>query len=92
MVSIKRYNGSNQRCTTLFLDKFAHRDQYGFLKDVRQEKIEDFTSINSISSLDNDRLDAELDRINTELADMLRGLELRKRAYYVNMPNFVYVV
>ena len=37
-------------------------------------------------------MDAELDQTNTQLADMLRGLELRKRAYYVNMPNLVYVV
>ena len=36
--------------------------------------------------------DAELDKINTELAEMLRGLELRKRAYYVNMPHLVYVI
>lgn len=36
--------------------------------------------------------DVELDKINTLLADMLRGLELRKRAYHVNMPNIVYII
>lgn len=34
----------------------------------------------------------ELNQVNTELAELLRGLELRKRAYYVNMPNTVYVI
>lgn len=37
-------------------------------------------------------MDAEIDKINNQLAEMLRGLELRKRAYYVNMPNLVYVI
>jgi len=37
-------------------------------------------------------VDIELDKINMELSDMLRGLELRKRAYYVNMPNLVYII
>ncbi|CAF0732808.1 unnamed protein product [Rotaria sordida] len=92
MAYLKRYNDRSPRCTTLFLEKFAFRDQYGFLKDARQENIEDFTSINAITSSDNDKLDTELDKINTQLADMLRGLELRKRAYYVNMPNIVYIV
>lgn len=36
--------------------------------------------------------DVELDKLNTDLAEMLRGLELRKRAYYVNMPNMVYTI
>ena len=36
--------------------------------------------------------DVELDKLNVELAEMLRGLELRKRAYYVNMPNMVYTI
>lgn len=36
--------------------------------------------------------DVELDKINTQLAELLRGLELRKRAYYVNMPNIVYII
>jgi len=37
-------------------------------------------------------VDTELDKMNMQLADMLRGLELRKRAYYVNMPNLVYII
>ncbi|CAF3526320.1 unnamed protein product [Rotaria sp. Silwood2] len=65
---------------------------YISLHDARQENIEDFTLINAIASSDNDKLDAELDKINIQLADILRGLELRKRAYYVNMPNVVYIV
>jgi hypothetical protein len=36
--------------------------------------------------------DVELDKINTQIADLLRGLELRKRSYFVNMPNLVYVI
>lgn len=36
--------------------------------------------------------DVELDKTNTEISEMLRALELRKRAYYVNMPNLVYVI
>lgn len=36
--------------------------------------------------------DVELDKTNTQLSDLLRGLELRKRAYYVNMPNIVYII
>jgi hypothetical protein len=36
--------------------------------------------------------DVELDKINTQLADLLRGLELRKRSYFVNMPNLVYII
>ncbi|CAF2479719.1 unnamed protein product [Rotaria sp. Silwood2] len=87
MAYLKRYNGISPHCATLFLDKFAFRDQ-----DARQENIEDFTLINAIASSDNDKLDAELDKINMQLADILRGLELRKRAYYVNMPNVVYIV
>ncbi|CAF1534299.1 unnamed protein product [Adineta ricciae] len=89
MAHLKR---TNRRCTTLFLDKFAFRDQYGFLKDPRQEKADDFTSINAISSSDNEKTDIELDKMNVEISEMLRGLELRKRAYYVNMPNHVYVI
>ena len=34
----------------------------------------------------------ELDKTNTLLADILRGLELRKRSYFVNMPNVVYII
>ncbi len=36
--------------------------------------------------------DVELDKINTQIADLLRGLELRKRSYFVNMPNLVYII
>ncbi|CAF1541298.1 unnamed protein product [Adineta ricciae] len=89
MAHLKR---TKRHCTTLFLDKFAFRDQYGFLKDPRQEKADDFTSINAISSSDNEKTDIELDKMNVEISEMLRGLELRKRAYYVNMPNHVYVI
>jgi hypothetical protein len=37
-------------------------------------------------------VDIELDKINTQLADLVHGIELRKRAYYVNMPNLVYII
>lgn len=34
----------------------------------------------------------ELDKTNTLLAELLRGLELRKRSYFVNMPSMVYII
>ncbi|UJR35937.1 hypothetical protein I4U23_028678 [Adineta vaga] len=92
MAHLKRFNSTNRRCTTLFLDKFAFRDQYGFIKDPRHETVDEFTSINAISSADNEKTDIELDKMNTEISEMLRGLELRKRSYYVNMPNLIYVI
>ena len=36
--------------------------------------------------------DVELDKINTALAELVRGIELRKRAYYVNMTHIVYII
>lgn len=36
--------------------------------------------------------DVELDKTNTLLAEILRGLELRKRSYFVNMPTIVYII
>ncbi|CAF1474430.1 unnamed protein product, partial [Adineta steineri] len=92
MAYFKRYNYKKSHCTTLFLDKFAFRDQYGFIKDSKLEKINDFTGINAVSSSDNEKTDNELDKMNTELGEMLRGLELRKRSYYVNMPNYIYII
>ena len=127
MAHLKRYSDANPRCATLFLEKFAFRDQVQCGKsDERASSVLIWSlliSTDSSKMLDTRRstisrrstpsprrttnnveknfllisqlvllADVELDKLNTDLAEMLRGLELRKRAYYVNMPNMVYTI